>query len=396
MKWLIIKRFLLKPYIGGVLRFRFSSNKSKINKLHKQAFKHNEIKLPQSFKGLYLIYALSFWFLFLGWKLIWKIWRLKSSDLFKLKKIHPAKQLRDLIHLTFVYTCHPIHYYRLNLYRYNNSEWHKFIFTNELPGWHFMMSPNISLKTKDLLKNKTMFAEHLEKIGLPIIKGFTIGKGNQITGSQLFSEKSLFIKPENGSGQQDNYSLYYDKQTDTYKLIISSEKFLTSEIEILHFVNELLLQKSYLFQALLQNHENIQLLTVVTDLITIRLITIHKLKEFKAISAVLEIPLQNNTKNYCILPIDMLNGKVQLFDENEFTAPLFNTIDFNVLKDYKIPFWDEIVSCALKAHHQMPDVFSVGWDIAITTNGITLIEGNFNWDVTPHQKNGNELIRYFL
>lgn len=167
-------------------------------------------------------------------------------------------------------------------------------------------------------------------------------------------------------------------------------------MEIMEFINDLLTRKTYLFQPLLQNHPNKQAITGVKDLITIRLVTIRKTEEFKAISAVLEIPLQNHTKNYCILPIDMESGTVKHFDENEFKLPLFDTIDFNLLKDYKLPFWKEAKDCGLQAHQQMLDVFSVGWDVAITTNGVVLIEGNFNWDVTPHQKNGPTLIQNFV
>jgi hypothetical protein len=390
-----IKQLLLKPLPKGVLKYRYSFNTTDIGALHQKAYKQNEINLPQPFKSVYNFYTLLFWFLFLAWKLTWKIWRKKSKELYHTKQIHPLKQLRDLLKLSFVFTSLPVMYYRLNLYNYKSADWHTFIFTHELPGWHKMMSPKISLQTKTLLSNKNLFAQYMGKIGVPVITDCTILQRQKITAQQLFLKSSLFIKPVDGSKQIDNYPMYYDAQTSSYQLMINKDKSLINEMEIMEFINDLLTRKSYLFQPLLQNHPNTQVLTEIKDLITIRLVTINKAEEFKAISAVLEIPLRNHTKNYCILPIDMESGTVKHFDENEFKLPLFDTIDFNLLKDYKLPRWKEVKDCGLHAHQQMPDVFSVGWDVAITTNGVVLIEGNFNWDVSPHQKNGPTLIQNF-
>lgn len=391
-----IKQLLLNPLPKGVLKYSFLINKTEIAQLHNKAYKSNGINLVQPFKSLYTLYGFAFWFIFLGWKLTWKTWRNRSSELYSSKQILPLKQLSDLLKLAFIFTSPPIFYYRLKLYNYKSADWHKFIFTNELPGWHKMMSPNITKQTKTLLTNKSFFSEHMLKFGVPVISDLTIQQGKKITHNQLFLNSSLFIKPVDGNRQIDNYPLYYEAETSSYKLVIEKEKFLVDEIEILAFLNALLKQKAYLFQPLLQNHPDVQKLTKVADLITIRFITICKAKEFKAISALLEIPIKTNTKNYCILPIDIKSGKVLQFDESEFESDLFKAIYLNLLKNYNLPFWKEINDCIIKAHQQVPDLYSVGWDLAITTDGVKLIEGNINWDVTPHQRNGPDLIRYFV
>lgn len=391
-----IKQLLLKPLPKGVLKYSYILKQTDIDTLHTRAYKKNGINLKQPFKSLYTFYTFIFWFLFFGWKLTWKIWSGRSSELYNSKQIRPLKQLFDLLKLTFLFTSPPVLYYRLNLYNYKSADWNKFIFTNELPGWHKMMSPNTTKQTKTLLTNKALFAAYMQKVGVPVISDFTTLQGKKITCHQLFLKTSLFIKPVEGNRQIDNYPLYYDANTSSYQLVITKNKSLINEIEILEFVNDLLKHKAYLFQPLLQNHPSTQVLTEIKDLITIRFITICKAGEFKAISAVLEIPIKANAKNYCILPINIQSGKVQQFDENEFKSDLFNTIHFNLLKDYNLPFWKEMKDCVLKAHQQMSDIYSLGWDLAITTNGVKLIEGNFNWDVTPHQKNGPELIKHFL
>jgi hypothetical protein len=391
-----IKQLLLTPLPKGVLKYSFIINKTEISILHNRAYKISGINLIQPFKSFYTLYGYSFWFLFLGWKLTWKTWRSRSVALYKSKQIPPLKQLGDLLRLTIIYTSPPIYYYRLKLYNYKSADWHKFIFTNELPAWHKMMSPNITKQTKALLTNKSFFAAHIQKVGVPVISDLTIQQGKKITHNQLFLKSSIFIKPVEGNRQIDNYPLYYETETSSYKLVIEKDRFLVDEIEIITFINTLLEQKAYLFQPLLQNHPDVQKLTEVTDLITIRYITICKDGVFKGISAVLEIPLKTNTKNYCILTIDIKSGKVLEIDESEFESDLFKAINLSLLKNYNLPFWKEINDCAIKAHQQVPDLFSVGWDLAITTDGIKLIEGNINWDVTPHQTNGPDLIRYFV
>lgn len=391
-----IKKLLFKPLPNGVLKYKFLFKKTKIHKLHNKASKLNEIKLIQPFKGLYNLYTYLFWFFYLGWILIWKNWRNRSKKLYQNKQISQVKQLVDLLNLTFVYTTPPSLYYQLNLYKYKSTLWYKFIFTNELPGWHKILSPNISLQTIKLLKNKSLFAKFYGEIGIPIISDVTILKGSIINYNELFKNESIFIKPVEGSGQKNNYPLYYNANTKEYKLAISNTKFLYNESEIIDFVNNLLKDNAYLFQPLLQNHPSIKELTTVDELITIRIITICKSGDFKTISALLEIPIKSNIKTYCVLPINLINGEVKPFEEDEFNLENFNSINFKLLKNFSIPFWEEINKMVLNAHQQIPDIFSIGWDVCITANGIRLIEGNINWGVVPHQKNGPELIEYFV
>jgi hypothetical protein len=53
-----------------------------------------------------------------------------------------------------------------------------------------------------------------------------------------------------------------------------------------------------------------------------------------------------------------------------------------------LPCWREAVDLALVAHTQFSEFPSIGWDIAITTNGPVLVEGNYNWDVVLTQQAG--------
>ena len=52
-----------------------------------------------------------------------------------------------------------------------------------------------------------------------------------------------------------------------------------------------------------------------------------------------------------------------------------------VFDGFQIPFWDEVRDLVKRVHEQLPDIKSIGWDVAITPNGPVLIEGNDNWEM---------------
>ena len=45
---------------------------------------------------------------------------------------------------------------------------------------------------------------------------------------------------------------------------------------------------------------------------------------------------------------------------------------------YQIPLWDDVLACVKTAARHIPQCRYVGWDVAITPDGIELIEGNHN------------------
>mgnify|MGYP003888842339 CR=1 FL=1 len=53
-----------------------------------------------------------------------------------------------------------------------------------------------------------------------------------------------------------------------------------------------------------------------------------------------------------------------------------------------LPRWKEIATLALDAHRAFPQYPSVGWDIANTTDGLMLLEGNYNWGIVLPQQAG--------
>lgn len=53
--------------------------------------------------------------------------------------------------------------------------------------------------------------------------------------------------------------------------------------------------------------------------------------------------------------------------------------------DFEIPFLKEVREQAIYFHSMLPDMQSVGWDIAICEDGPVFIEGNDNWEINGPQ-----------
>ena len=67
-----------------------------------------------------------------------------------------------------------------------------------------------------------------------------------------------------------------------------------------------------------------------------------------------------------------------------------------VFGDFTVPMFDQAREAALNLHSYLYGVHSIGWDMAIAPDGPVFIEGNDNWEITPHQVVDGGLKRRFL
>ena len=52
---------------------------------------------------------------------------------------------------------------------------------------------------------------------------------------------------------------------------------------------------------------------------------------------------------------------------------------------FRVPRWDEAVALVLQAAREVPDMRYIGWDVAVTEEGVCLIEGNDRADICVRQ-----------
>lgn len=53
--------------------------------------------------------------------------------------------------------------------------------------------------------------------------------------------------------------------------------------------------------------------------------------------------------------------------------------------EFAVPYYKEAIELCLKAHKNLFNIHSIGWDVCITQDGPCFIEGNDNWEISLHQ-----------
>lgn len=118
-----------------------------------------------------------------------------------------------------------------------------------------------------------------------------------------------------------------------------------------------------------------------TSLNTIRIVTIHSENVFDVISASLRIgaigtKVDNVSQGGCCAMIDINTGKlVTKFMANAYRKVEGSQEGRNEI-GFQIPYWEEAIDMVKSASKIIPEIHSVGWDVAITEKGPILIEGN--------------------
>lgn len=121
---------------------------------------------------------------------------------------------------------------------------------------------------------------------------------------------------------------------------------------------------------------------------TIRTISImdkdtHEVNLFKAVlrAGVGESVVDNFHQGGCCYEVDVASGRVcsrglSAAGGNHLFHPGTDTC----MLGFQIPNWDKVVNGCIQAHKLLPQCRYISWDVAITENGMELIEGNHNGD----------------
>lgn len=121
---------------------------------------------------------------------------------------------------------------------------------------------------------------------------------------------------------------------------------------------------------------------------TIRVITLWEKKAKKAhvIKTVLRAGVgsavvDNFHQGGCAYEVDITTGYItskgiSATHDNIILHPGTN----KCMLGYKVPNWEKVIDSCLKAQSMLPQCRYISWDVAITEDGIELIEGNHNGD----------------
>ncbi|MDD3080037.1 MAG: sugar-transfer associated ATP-grasp domain-containing protein [Paludibacter sp.] len=122
---------------------------------------------------------------------------------------------------------------------------------------------------------------------------------------------------------------------------------------------------------------------------TVRVVTVlDNEQKAQLIGAVIRLGVNSDVDNFhsggIAVNVNLETGKLEgngfklaPEDPNCFTE---HPVTHVVFDGYQLPFWSKLLDTVQKACFVIPQVRTVGWDVAIRQNGISLIEGNHDWD----------------
>ncbi len=236
-----------------------------------------------------------------------------------------------------------------------------------------------------ILRDKELFSIVGKHYGMPVIDSLGVFNENTHTANVLellATHNHLFIKPIDD--MKGNGVLSVDKEEDS--IYINGQN--TTIDELKHMLDTL--KGKYLIQSRLLQHSDISKI-YPHSINTLRIVTInphHSSDEndIVLIGCVLRMGAHgSNVDNWSKGGVVAKVNSDGFLDEYGFFKPGYGTktkfhpdtkVEF---KGTKIPFFNEAVRVTKQFHSHLNNIFSIGWDVAITVDGPVFIEGNDNW-----------------
>ena len=231
-----------------------------------------------------------------------------------------------------------------------------------------------------LLNDKIKFANHckVNKLNSPAV---ILENNTTENVEELWSRQQDFIvKPIRGH-QSRGFSLYeYLSNADSYLCYSRTESpvMIQSVNDLNHQFSKL--KEPSIIQERIANHGQLERYSN-GSLIVIRILSIlNPDNEVEAFRPLIMIPRADMItadieKGASTYSIDLKTGHIG--------TSLINLLEFETSAE--LPMWSELVELVKVAHQTLKEIPLIGWDIAITEDGPTIIEGNTSPSLDIHQ-----------
>ena len=388
----IQSRILRRRQPLSTLHWRFVLPKQDLGiRVHRYVF----LRIYKNFPFVLRLLAISFiytrWWFFFGWIAVYKVHKTASKKCNENHGISRWRQLSDMFAAAFIYCIPPSEYYRMQLHRWPRSSWLEFAFDFQSAAWHSAFSGSKSASQQAIINDKLAFEELLNANNLRSITTLrAVAAGESITTKELqVLPDEVFFKPRVGNLSRGCFVVRRTSKAKQNNLqIVWFKGKITNHDQTLDVLNKIIGNYDYLMQPLLKNHPDFALLFNTDELVTIRLVTVKADAESVAMSALIEIPIVDQPAYYWNMLIDV--------DSGAFMKPLnFPGQDNEFNKGYRklaahaqgkaCPYWEDIKKLCADAHELLDQLFTIGWDVALSTDGPVIVEGNGNWSLAANQ-----------
>lgn len=244
-----------------------------------------------------------------------------------------------------------------------------------------------------VLRDKVIFSAFTAQVAdgkycVPVVAIIKNGKAIVLNGNTKtlldflndYIGKTLFVKKYNGECGDGVFSVHVES-TDT--VIVNHVRMNTTDFK------EKLTEAEYIVQEKIVQHEMLDKINP-SCINTVRIVTIlDKNQEPQVFAKVLRIGVNGAVNDNASTG----GFYVNIDDEGKLDAKGFSHKGFIYkhpdsgaeFAGQVIPMWTEVVKAVKYMHQFLPQIKSIGWDVAITPTEPVLVEGNDNWEVSLHQ-----------
>ena len=205
----------------------------------------------------------------------------------------------------------------------------------------------------------------------------------------------VFIKAINGECGND---VHHVCVTDKKKVVVDSS------VVTKDYFTQLFSKGKYIIQERICNQNPIINSIHPHAINTIRLTTIKKGNTFAILPPLLRVgvgkkEVDNWAEGGLAIGIDEKTGSLKRYG---FYKPGYGIKTEThpdtgvVFSEIQIPYLKESIDLAIRFHKNLSTIHSIGWDIAITSEGPVIIEGNDNWEITLVQACSHVFVVVFI
>jgi len=335
---------------------------------------------------IFLFLSAPFLWYYKGTRSIYILLTRRGKQFKKATGISITEQFRNLAYLVFFLSTPPYYYYYLRLYTKQYSIGNNFLLNRHIG----LVCSNLlgTWENRTALKNKVEFEKRLQIISSSLAKNLLVlSNSNILELIELSQEKKtdLFLKPVEGGSGKDCYILEY--QSNGGPSLRAAKGSLDFK-QTLTFLENRTRKKEYLIQEKLENHRSISCLTN-GSMTSCRINTYFNSDNTSSVlSAIFLMPagnmiVSNAVRGGLVSAVDIETGKIgsAIFLRNH-SKPIDKHPDGGgTITGTRLPFWDKVIPICLEAHKYFCETPFIGWDIALTSNGPILLEGNADWSI---------------
>lgn len=272
----------------------------------------------------------------------------------------------ELLRDVFRYNISLLDYFYFRFYTKNASQKAEYAGTGFMYEYQLQMNP---VTTRNVLADKIKFlSRYRQFINRNFLAIDTLHQHPERYQTLLNESGKLVVK---GSKGQVGAEVEVIKQQD-----FNSGKALLAYMQSKNFD---------LAEAFVIQHPALNELSP-SGLNTVRIITQLVNQQVIILGARLRITINSSVDNMAAgnpaASINIDTGRVEgkaVFSDIRKEAIDVHPVTSTTITGFEIPFWQEVKDVINQAALLVPDNKSIGWDVAITSQGPQLIEGNHNW-----------------